>query len=180
MALKRHLYRPLPHIHQMKKIFLLATVILIFSCDNRTADIRYYPADGKAAKKNSEVIELETTELNFGEITDKIGNFEDNNAGDLTVEFKDGKVTKRVNPYIFGIGLYKTKNVLKIKSDSVYIDDGYMIENLKPLLKRHYINKGEITKYSVSPEKAIVEVALDSNQSGKESLNQCTEKPVAL
>jgi hypothetical protein len=119
--------------------------------------------------ENYELIGLDTTKLNFQQITNRVMNDGfDSDSGNLIVEFDDGEIKKRVVPYFFGSGLYKEKNILKIKSDSILIDKNYPITELKRILKRHYLNKGKIPYYSDSPQKTIVEVTIDSSKNGKE------------
>ncbi len=151
----------------MRKAFYISTILLILSCKNKPIEIRYYPTDRPFSYETSELIGLDTTKLNFRQLTNKVGTFY-KNYGKLVVEFNDGKLKKRVTPYVYDGGLLKYKNVLEIKSDSILIDDGYSINELKRILKRHYLNKGEIPYYSDSPKKALVEVTLDTIKTGKE------------
>ncbi len=148
----------------MKKIILISTIILILSCENKATEIRYYPTDLELPRENSEIIGLDTTKLNFRQITNLIGN----DFGNTLVEFDDGKVKKRILPYVYGSGLYKHKNILEIKSDSILIDEGYPNSELKRILKRHYLNKEKIPYYSDSPSKALIEVTIDTISNGME------------
>ncbi len=131
-------------------------------------EIYEYPTDREFKMQTGELIKLETTDLNFKQITNRISSFQEETYGQLKVEFVDEKLKKRVIPYVYDEGLIKQKNVLRIKSDSILIDDGYSINKLKRILKRHYLNKGEIPYYSDSPRKALVEVTLDTSKNGKE------------
>ena len=110
---------------------------------------------------------LDTTNLNFRQITNKVANYYDKSEY-LVLEFNDGLIKKRITPFVYGGGLVKHKNVLEIKSDSILIDHGYSINELKRILKRHYLNKGKIPHYSDSPKKALVEVTIDTSKSGKD------------
>ena len=152
----------------MKKLLLLAIVSLIIGCENKTTEIRYYPSDRAFQKDSIQLIGLDTTKLNFRQLTNKSAEFYVDDGKQVVVEFDDDKIKKRVIPYVYTGGLIKLKNVLQLKSDSILIDDGYPISELKRILKRHYLNKGEIPQYSDSPERALVEVTIDTNQSGKE------------
>ncbi len=131
-------------------------------------EIYEYPTDREFKMQTGELIKLETTDLNFKQITNRISSFQEETYGQLKVEFVDEKLKKRVLPYVYDEGVIKQKNVLRIKSDSILIDDGYSINKLKRILKRHYLNKGEIPYYSDSPRKALVEVTLDTSKNGKE------------
>ncbi len=152
----------------MKKILLLTTIILILSCENKTIETRYYPTNREFHKDSIELIGLDTTDLNFRQLTNKVGAFYEDKGNLIVVEFDDGQIKKRLIPYVYTGGLIKIKNVLQIKSDSILIDNGYAIGELKRILKRHYLNKGKIPQYSDSPEKALVEVTIDTNRTGKE------------
>ncbi|MGJ8594120.1 MAG: hypothetical protein ACSHXF_16335 [Aquaticitalea sp.] len=135
----------------------------------KTTEIRYYPTDFQFPLENFEIIGLDTTELNFRQLTNNVmNNGFDSDFGNVMVEFDDGKVKKRIMPYFYGNGLFSGKNILKIKSDSLLIDNNYPISDLKRILKRHYLNKGKIPYYSASPQKAIVEITIDTNKTGKE------------
>ncbi|WP_240927988.1 MULTISPECIES: hypothetical protein [unclassified Cellulophaga] len=131
-------------------------------------EVREYPSDREFKTENAELIWLDTTDLNFKQITNRIGSFQEESYGQLKVEFVDKKITKRITPYVYDEGLIKQKNVLRIKSDSILIDNGYSINELKRILKRHYLNKGKIPYYPDSPRKALVEVTIDSSKNGKE------------
>jgi len=152
----------------LKKIILISTIILILSCKKQITEIRYYPTDREISKETLEIIGLDTTNLNFREITDKIGGFTEDNFGNIVLEFKEENIIKRIIPYIYDGGLIKRKNVLEITSDSILVDDGYHIDQLKELLKRHYSNKGKIPYYPEGPEKALVEITIDTSTNGQE------------
>ncbi|MEX2349714.1 MAG: hypothetical protein WD554_02445 [Flavobacteriaceae bacterium] len=92
----------------------------------------------------------------------------DSDFGNIMVEFDDGEIKKRIMPYFYSNGLYREKNILKLKSDSILIDDNYPISELKRILKRHYLNKGKVPYYSDSPQKALIEVTIDTIKNGKE------------
>jgi hypothetical protein len=154
-------------------------IILLFgvlvSCKEKTklekvekkqTEIRYYPTDRPLSNETLELIGLDTTELNFRQLTNKVGTYYRKTS--LIVEFDDQQIKKRITPYIYSGGYIRFRNVLQIKSDSILIDDGYPINELKRILKRHYLNKGKIPYYSQSPKKALVEVTLDTNRTGKE------------
>ena len=151
----------------MRKALYISTIFLILSCENKPPEIRYYPTDRPFHNETSELIGLDTTKFNFKQLTNKVGTFY-KDYGKLVVEFNDEKVTKRITPYVYDGGLIKFRNILEIKSDSILIDEGYSISELKRILKRHYLNKGEISYYSDSPKKALVEVTVDTNKTGKE------------
>lgn len=151
----------------MRKALYISTILFILSCENKTTEIRYYPTDRAFTEESSELIGLDTTELNFREITNKVRTY-NKDYGKLVVEFDDGRIKKRITPYVYDGGLIKFRNVLPITSDSILKDEGYDISELKRILKKHYLNKGENFRYAKSPKKALVEITIDTNKSGKE------------
>lgn len=151
----------------MRKALYISTIFSILSCENKPTEIRYYPTDRPFNNETSLLIGLDTTKLNFRQLTNKVGTFY-KDYGKLVVEFNDQKVKKRITPYVYDGGLIKYRNILEIKSDSILVDEGYSISDLKRILKSHYLNKGEISYYSDSPKKALVEVSVDTNKTGKE------------
>jgi len=154
----------------LKKIVLISTILLILSCEHKTTEIRYYPTDREILNEKMEIIGLDTTTLNFRQITNKIGNdyYPEPNFKEIALEFYDGPIKKTVIPYVYSGGLIKQKNVLVITSDSILIDNGYRIDELKRILKRHYQNNGKIPNYPVSAHKALIEVNIDSTKTGLE------------
>lgn len=152
----------------MKKIAVISTILLILSCENRPTDIRYYPTDRDFSAESSQLILLDSTKLNFKQLTNKIGTYDDEDYGKLVVEFNDKNIKKRITPYVYDTGLIRSKNILRIQSDSILIDNNYPISKLKPILKRHYLNKGKVPYYPDAPHKAIVEITIDTSKTGKE------------
>ena len=146
---------------------LISTILLTLSCNQKTSEIRYYPNEQYLLDESVEIIGLDTTKLNFREITNKLEQHYENNTH-MIVQFDDGNITKKILPHVYGNGLVKIKNVLKIKTDSILIDDGYRISELKRILKRHYTNNGEIPYYSANFYQASVEITIDTNKTGKE------------
>ncbi|WP_417212838.1 hypothetical protein [Bizionia sp.] len=154
----------------MKKIVFISTILLILSCENKTTEIRYYPTDREILNEKTEIIGLDTTTLNFRQITNKIGNdyYPEPNFKEIVLEFYDGQIKKMVIPYVYSGGLIKQKNILVVTSDSILIDNGYRISELKRILKRHYQNNGETPNYPESVHKALIEVKIDSTKLGVE------------
>jgi hypothetical protein len=60
------------------------------------------------------------------------------------------------------------RNLLTITSDSILIDKGYPISELKPILIRHYTNNGKVLRYPKSYDKAYVGISLELNETGKD------------
>lgn len=110
-------------------------------------------------------LKLDTTSLNFAELTKLVfKNFKNNKR--VVIEIYDGNIEKRISPTIFSE--LKKRNVLSITSDSILIDDGYAISELKPILKRHYTNNDLKFSYPESYSKAVVEITLDTNATKKD------------
>ena len=141
---------------------------MILSCQKSTKEIYFYPS--KEIYKNSELekIDLDVTLLDFKYFTDNSGEFPYTEKR-ISVEFtNDKEIKKCIIPAKYDSGNYKQKNVLVINSDSIKIDNGYSISKLRQVLKRHFTNNGNDFEYSDSPEKAIVELNLNSDTNGKE------------
>ncbi|WP_165749841.1 hypothetical protein [Cellulophaga sp. Z1A5H] len=71
-------------------------------------------------------------------------------------------------PYYYRGKPTKYCNVLDIKTDSLLIDEGYSIVELKQILKRHYLNNGAVPYYAESPNKAFIQVTLNNSKNGKQ------------
>ena len=90
----------------MKKALYISIILLTLSCENKTTEIRYYPTDRDFSNETSELIRLDTTKLNFRQITNKVGTYY-KDFGKLVVEFDDGKIKKRITPYVYDGGFIR-------------------------------------------------------------------------
>ena len=151
----------------MKKIAFIATLLMVLGCKIKTTEIRYYPTYPISEQDSIEKLDLDKTNMNFREITNWIGQNQYNEIRSV-IEFKDGQISKRIIPFIRGNGLYRERNILSITSDSILIDNGYPISELKWILKRHYTNYGKNWRYPDSFERAGVEITLDTNKTANE------------
>ncbi|RZS93937.1 hypothetical protein EV197_2518 [Aquimarina brevivitae] len=151
----------------MRNVCYIATLFLVLGCTKQSTETRYYPSKSSFPIEKIELVDLDTVQLNFKELTNKIARYY-NEEKRLFVEFNDSTIKKQVIPYTYDGGLVKFKNVLRIKSDSILIDNGYPISELKRILKRHFENKGRVPHYSDAPERALVEVTIDTSMNGKE------------
>jgi len=151
----------------MRKIFFLSTLLLILSCKKRTPEIRYYPTYPISQQDSIEKLDLEKTTMNFKEITNWIGENQYNEIRSV-IEFKDGQIIKKIIPFVRGNGYYRERNILSISSDSIFIDDGHSISELKWVLKRHYTNNGKNFRYPDTSDHAGVEITLDTNKTANE------------
>ena len=152
----------------MKKTIIITLLTLILSCQKSTTKIYFYPSEDIYKNSELEKINLDSTLLDFKYFTDNSGVFPYNEKR-ISVEFtNDFGIKKCLIPAKYDSGNYKKRNILVIKSDSIKIDDGYLISKLRYLLRRHFTNNGTNFKYSDSPKKAIVELNLNSGTNGKE------------
>lgn len=157
----------------MRKITFILIFSTFLSCIREEKKVFYYPNYSENSDNKFETINLEITGLNFKEIVNRI----DRNLNETLIEFKEGKNIKKIKAFVHNGGLIKRKNILQISTDSVLIDNGYLISDLKKLMKRHFLNKGKIEYYSDSVEKAIFEISLNPNENAnelKETLKKLT------
>jgi len=140
---------------------------LILSCENKTTEIRYYPSTPDFSTERAVLFGLDTTDLNFRQITNKVASYY-GKWEYLTIEFNDGRIKKRITPFVYDGGLIKYRNVLPITSDSILKEKGFPISELKQILKKHYLNKDDNFRYAQSPKKALVEITIDTSKTGKE------------
>ncbi|WP_148256148.1 hypothetical protein [Lacinutrix sp. 5H-3-7-4] len=151
----------------MRKALYISTILLILSCENETTEIQYYPSTPDFSTERAVLFGLDTTDLNFRQITNKVASYY-GKWEYLTIEFNDGRIKKRITPFVYDGGLIKYRNVLPITSDSILKEKGFPISELKQILKKHYLNKDENFRYAKSPNKALVEVTIDTSKTGKE------------
>lgn len=78
----------------MRKTVFISLLFLSISCKKEITEIRYYPTERLFSDKTSELIGLDTTQLNFKQITNKIGTHY-NNYENLVVEFNDENIKKK-------------------------------------------------------------------------------------
>lgn len=155
----------------MKKILLILIILLIISCQEKTTEIRFYPTYPVSPQDSIEKMDLDKSNMDFKDITNWISKNQYHDTRSI-IEFKDGRILKKIIPYVRGNGLIKERSILSITSDSILIDDGYPISTLKWVLKRHYTNNGKDFRYPDSPERAGVEITLDTNKTAYD-LKQC-------
>jgi len=147
----------------LKKILLISTFILIFSCQ-KTTETRYYPSKKQFENSNISIINIDNTKLDFNELNNKIERNQESGINTV-IEFLDNGILRKIIPFKSGNGLIKMRNVLVITPDSILIENGFSINKLKILLKKHYLNNGKNQHYSDSPKRAIVELLIDSSKS---------------
>ena len=151
----------------LKKILYISTVLFVLSCENIIPEIRCYPSNPFSEKDSIQVLDLNISYMNFKEITHWIS--KNQHIGRTPViKFNDGELLKYIYPLVPSNGLIKERNILSLKSDSILIDDGYPISELKWVLKRHYTNNGKELRYPSSSERAGVRITLDTNKTTKD------------
>jgi hypothetical protein len=148
----------------LRKITFILVFSTFLSCVIKEKKVFYYPSYSENSGNKFETINLEKTDLNFKGIVNRI----DRNLNETLIEFKDGRNIKKIKAFVHNGGLIKRKNIMQISKDSVLIDNGYLISDLKKLMKRHFLNKGKIEYYSDSVEKAIFEISLNPNENANE------------
>jgi len=79
--------------------------------ENKPNKISEYPTDREFKIELGTLIGLDMTELNFTQITNKFGSFQQESYGQLTVKFVDEKIKKRLIPHVYDEGLIKQKNI---------------------------------------------------------------------
>jgi hypothetical protein len=152
----------------MKFSFISLVFILTSSCQNQSLETRYYPSDQLYFNERIVRINLDSIDLNFKEITDSMIQLESEN-GKVVFEINDNGILKRIMPndnFIFGI--IKSKNIFDVRFDSVHYMGWHHIDNLKIILKKHFMNKGIDPNFSDSPEKTIVQVTLDTTRTAND------------
>lgn len=150
--------------HFIQKSFFLLFFLSVVSCSKQSTETRYYPNQELFETVDlSNVINLETTSLNFKEITDRINSDFDNPKTILAIEFQDDSLKKRVTPLVYQpLSLYKGKNNLRVTRDSVFRNFGYPIEDIQNIMRKQYANNGKITDFCDSPEKCWIEISIDT------------------
>ncbi|GAA4891021.1 hypothetical protein GCM10023311_14160 [Flaviramulus aquimarinus] len=150
---------------RLRLIYLLLFYLTFISCQKQKLDIRYYPSKDLHKKSKIVNLDLDTTNLNFLEITGKVRQIYKENKVPL-IEVFDKGTNKRIIPLVFDE--IRKRDVLSITTDSILIDNGYSITELKTILKRHYSNNGKDYHYPRSYKKAIIEVAIDTSKKGED------------
>ncbi len=123
---------------------------ILTGCKGPKTETRYYSSQDL----NNEIIELDlaTTSLNFREIKGLVTKTILADKSVLIV-LNDGRIVKKIYPRIYTEMLQR--NLLTITSDSILVDKGYPISELKPILIRHYTNNGKEFSYPKSYDKPI-------------------------
>jgi hypothetical protein len=147
---------------RLNSLYILIVFYILIGCKKQQSETRYYPFQNF----NDEIIELDldTTSLDFREIKGFVTRniLLDKN---VLIEVKDGRILKKIYPRIYTEMLQR--NLLSITSDSILIDKGYPISELKPILIRHYTNNGKEPRYPKSYDRAYVGISLELDETGQ-------------
>jgi hypothetical protein len=148
---------------RLNSSYVLIIFCIFIGCESQESETRYYPSQNF----NNEIIELDldTTSFDFREIKGFVTRniLLDKN---VLIEVKDGRVLKKIYPRIYTE--IRKRDLLSITSDSILIDEGYPVSELKRILKRHYINNDKSFNYPKSYKKAAVEITLEMDETGKD------------
>ncbi len=145
-------------------VFLLSFIFL--KCENQEYSIKYYPS--KKLFNSYNLVNLNIDSLkNFKQITNEVRLLQQDHKRSF-IEIKDKGFKKIIFPYVYDGSFIKKRNILNITYDSILIDKGYSITELKKILTRHYINNGKDYHYPESFKKAGIEVSMDTISTSKE------------
>ncbi len=151
---------------QLRLIYGVLFCLIVFCCKRQEQkEIRYYPSQELYDESKLINLDLDTTSLKFMEITSKIDKVLKENKR-ILIELDDNEIHRRIIPLTFSE--IRKRDVLSLTSDSILIDNGYSISELKPILKRHYTNNGKDFHYPRSYQRAIVEITIDTSKKGKD------------
>ncbi|TXE15394.1 hypothetical protein ES692_16805 [Psychroserpens burtonensis] len=147
----------------MLHLWVELSFYILIGCKSQENETKYYPTQSL----NDEIIKLDlnTTSLDFREIKALVSRsiLADRS---VLVEIKDGRILKKIYPRIYTEMLQR--NLLTITSDSILIDKGYPISELKWILIRHYTNNGKELRYPKSYDRAYVGISLELNETGED------------
>lgn len=149
----------------MRLILVFLFCLVFFGCKNHKKEVRYYPSKDLHNESRLVNINLDRRDLNFLEITGMVRQIYREDKIPL-IEIIDNGINKRIIPLVFDET--RMRDILSITSDSILIDKGYSIVELKPILIRHYSNNGKNYLYPRSYKRAIVEITIDTSKKGKD------------
>lgn len=157
----------------MKNQVLLLQILLIslISCSNPKAKQLktnlYYPSKKFFDENNMVKINLDSTLLNFKKITNEVINM---GYADSIIPYAYFQINDTIKNIFLGDiswGYIRSRNMVKIKNDSIYKIETYPLKNTYNILKIHYENNGKDIGFADSPEKAFVVIELDTNANAK-------------
>ncbi len=146
---------------------LIILIVFVISCDKKPMVIKYYPHEKIINDTVSVAFSLDTLEMNFKEFVHQCYALDEQQKQTI-VELVDGDTLKKIKIQVVGNGLLYEKNILHIMNDSIYKDKNYPMSDLTKIMKRHYLNKGQIEGYATSADRAIVLITLKNDQDIKD------------
>lgn len=151
----------------MKKLIVLIFIFFNFSCSNKEEVVLYSPFDLES--RTFVIIDLDKTNLNFKQITDIVHKLSQQDSL-VSIEFIEGKKRKRIIPISTHRGCYWYRNILEVvkKGANKEFHNQINISELNTIHEEFSLNYGKNRDYSDSPNKAIVQVSLDSLNSAND------------
>ncbi|PQV48462.1 hypothetical protein CLV33_105322 [Jejuia pallidilutea] len=155
----------------MKKLLLIIIAINLLYCKGKAFDenqkVKYYPSEKYFESNGVVEIDLYNPNINFKKIYRRVNELHVNDSTPY-FEITHDDTLRRIMPLRNDWGHGSSYNILGISKDSIWKENGYPITELYKLLKKHYENCGKNPQYSISAEKAWVEVELDTNATGSD------------
>jgi len=138
---------------------LIVLSIILLSCDKEQ---KFYPTVFEV--KETDLINLNETDLSFGEIVLKVQDTLFYSNKTLVLYFEDNKVNYFIKTFVYNEGLIKSRNLLNVTNLSG--------DTLTNELTKHYFNNGRLVDYSISPEKAMCLIEFQDDVSRMEFKNK--------
>tara|TARA_R110000796_G_C14545718_1_gene433379 strand:+ start:1497 stop:2099 length:603 start_codon:yes stop_codon:yes gene_type:complete len=153
----------------MRKIILIITFIIFFSCRKETKkqniNTLYYPSKEYFFNSNIVKVELENSKTNFKRITDLVSDIHSVDSIPY-VELIDNNILRKIILLRNDSNPIRLRNKLEITEDSIISDKIYPINLLYEILKKYYLNNGAIINYPESAQKVYVEIEIDTSKNG--------------
>lgn len=154
----------------IKKTFSIIIILSFFiSCKKRNEEkIKFYPNEEEFSS-SKRISKLNIEKLSFVDICKVI---EDKSYQDSIsyVEIINGNTLKKIiltNTHPEA----RSRNLLTISNDSIFIDGGHEMKTIEYLMRRHYENNGRNQKYPINAKLAAIQIKLRSNSSANEFIN---------
>ena len=129
------------------------------SCGNNKTKL--YP--NKSYFESDNLYELDLVNLIFKEISKSVNKIHIKDSLPF-IQIENVNTTNKIGVLRNDSGHLRRSHVLSVGKDSVYVDDGYSINKLSFLMKRHYENNGKNPLYPLNDKVAIIEIALNPNE----------------
>lgn len=151
----------------MKNLFFMWWVFVIFSsCGNTSSQmdgiVKYYPDKSYFKNYNLVQINLDSINLKFDELSELVDEIHRKDSLPFFI-LKTDDYTRNIGILRNNTVYIKRSSILCVGKDSIFIDDGYRIQELMALMKRHYENNGENPHYPINAENAMIQIDLNPN-----------------